>query len=151
MKKLILSALVVGSLLATSCKEAKEAGKELKEGTETVVNKGAEAVKEGAEAVAEGAKDLAEKAEETLTSAIEGVTIPKFEDPKVGEHLQAYSEYAKEYIAKGTEAYKDAAIVKKGEELAAKGAEIVKGLDEESAAKYNSVIKAIKAKMAPAN
>lgn len=161
MKKVILSALVVGSLLATSCKEAKEAGKDLKETTETVAKEGAkvvkdgaeavaDGVKEGAEAVADGAKDLAAKATETVTSAVEGVTIPEFEDPKVGEHLKSYSEYAKDYIAAGADAYKDVAIVKKGAELATQGAEIVKGLDATAKAKYDGVITALKAKMAPA-
>ena len=162
MKKVILSALVVGSLLATSCKKAKEAGQDLKAGTEAVVNKGAEAVKDGANAVVDGAKDganavvdgakdLADKAGAAVQSAIDGVSIPTFADPKVGEHLQAYSEYAKDYIAKGKDAYKDAALVQKGADLLAQGKEIVKGLDAESATKFNSVVKAIQAKMAPAN
>jgi len=158
MKKVILSAFVVASLMATSCKKAKEAGQDLKEGTEAVVKEGADVVKEGAnavadgaEAVADGAKDLADKAGSAIKSAIAGVDIPEFEDPKVGEHLQAYSEYAKDYIAKGKDAYKDAALVQKGADLLAKGKEIVKGLDAESAAKFNKVVTAIQSKMAPAN
>ncbi len=158
MKKVILSAFVVAALLATSCKKAKEAGEELKEGTEAVVDgakEGAEAVvdgaKEGTTAVVEGAKDLAEKAGSAVTSAVEGVEIPEFEDPKVGEHLKAYSEYAKDYIAKGKDAYKDTALVQKGADLLAKGKEIVKGLDAESATKFNSVVTALQSKMAPAN
>ena len=161
MKKVILSALVVGSLLATSCKKAKEAGKDLKDATVEVAKDGANAVKDGANAVAEGAKDganavvdgakdLAAKAGEAVSSAIEGVSIPKFEDPKVGEHLQAYSAYAKDYIAAGKDAYKDAALVKKGADLLAKGKTIVAGLDESSTKKFNSVLTAIQSKMAPA-
>ena len=169
MKKVILSALVVGALLATSCKKAKEGANAVVDGAEAVVDKGAEVVtdganavadgagavvdgvKEGANAVAEGAENLADKAGSAIKSAVAGVDIPEFEDPKVGEHLQAYSEYAKDYIAKGADAYKDAALVQKGADLLAKGKEIVGGLDAESAAKFNSVVKAIQSKMAPAN
>ena len=168
MKKVILSALVVASLLATSCKKAKETGNDLKEGTNAVVEgtkeglkEGAEGLKEGADAMKEGLKEGAEslkegaeamkdKAGAMMKSAVAGVDIPKFEDPKVGEHLQSYSEYAKDYIAKGKDAYKDVALVKKGADLLAKGQEMVKGLDAESAAKFNSVITAIQSKMAPA-
>ncbi|WP_442265330.1 hypothetical protein ACSIGC_13475 [Tenacibaculum sp. ZS6-P6] len=153
MKKVILSVFVVGSLLATSCKQAKEAKEEVKEATETVVEKTGDAantVVEETKEVVEEAKEVVEEAVKTVESAIEGVTIPEFKDPKVGEHLKAYSEYAKEYIAEGKDAYKNVALVKKGADLLAKGKEIVGGLDEEASKKFNSVMTAIQAKMAPA-
>ena len=172
MKKLILSALVVGSLLATSCKKAKEAGSNLtdtvtntadkagnlvKDGANAVVDgakDGANAVvdgaKDGANAVVDGAKGLADKATTAVSSAIAGVAIPEFKDAKVGEHLQAYSSYAKDYIAAGTDAYKNTALVAKGADLVAKGKTILAGLDAESATKFKSVLSAIQSKMAPA-
>ena len=164
MKKVILSALVVGSLLATSCKEAKEGANALKDGAGAVVEGGANVVKDGAgavkdganavvdgakdgaNAVVDGAKDIAGKA----VSAITGVEIPEFKDPAVGAHLQSYSEYAKDYIAAGTDAYKNTELMAKGKDLVAKGTEIVKGLDAESATKFKSVLTAIQSKMAPA-
>ena len=186
MKKVILSALVVGSLLATSCKKAKEAGSALKEGTEAVANGAVDAAKDGANAVANGAADVANGAAGVVkdganavangaeavvdgakdganavvdgakniagkaVSAITGVSIPEFKDPAVGAHLQAYSEYAKDYIAAGTDAYKNTELVKKGADLLAKGKTIVAGLDAESATKFKSVMTAIQSKMAPA-
>lgn len=157
MKKVILSVFVVATLLATGCKKAQEAGKDLKDATVEAADKagdvvadGANKVVDGAESVVDGAKDLADKAGDAITSAIEGVTIPKFEDPKVGEHLQAYTAYAKEYIAAKGDVVKNGALAKKGVELAAKGKEILASLDAESAAKFKSVMNAIQSKMAPA-
>ena len=150
MKKVILSVFVAGTLLATGCKKAQEAGKDMKDATVEAADKAGDVVAEGADKVVDGAKDLADKAGDMLESAIEGVTIPKFEDPKVGEHLQAYTAYAKEYIAAGTDAYKNAGLVKKGADLLAKGKAIVANLDEDSAKKFKSVMSAIQSKMAPA-
>lgn len=143
MKKVILTVLVAGSLLATSCKKATEASKELKETTEA-------AVKEGATVVTEGTKEVVAKTTEAVKSVLEGVTIPEFKDAKVGEHLTAYAGYAKEYIAAGTDAYKNTDLMKKGADLLVKGQEIVKGLDAEATAKFNTVMASIGSKMAPA-
>jgi len=90
MKKLILSALVVGSLLATSCKKAKEAGNAVKDGATSVVKDGANAVKDGATKVADKAGDMAGKAGDAVKSAVglDGIDIPEFKDPKVGEYLR---------------------------------------------------------------
>lgn len=172
MKKLILSALVVGSLLATSCKQAKEAGDAVKDGATTVVDSakdganavvdgakdGANAVvegaKDGANAVADGAKDMAGKATDAVKSAVglDGVTIPEFKDPKVGAYLTEYSAYAKEYIAAGADGYKNADLMKKGTDLATKSQEVIKslGTDTESIKKFSSTLSAIASKMAPA-
>lgn len=157
MKKVILSLMVAGTLLATGCKKAKEAGKDMKDATVEaaekagdVVAEGADKVVDGAEAVVDGAIDLADKTGDAIKSAIDGVSIPKFEDPKVGEHLKAYSEYASEYMKAGKDAYKNAGLVKKGADLLAKGKTIVAGLDEAGAKKFNSVMSAIQSKMAPA-
>lgn len=142
MKKVVLSVLVAGALVATSCKKGEKAADKVTE----AVEKTEETVKEAAKET----KEVVTEAVAAVESAIEGVTIPKFEDPKVGEHLKAYSEYAKKYIDAGTEAYKNAELVKTGEELLAKGKEIVAGLDEESKKKFESVMTAIQSKMAPA-
>lgn len=150
MKKVILTVCVAGALLATSCKKAKEAGSDVVNATEKVAGEATEAVKEGADKVVDGAKEMADKAGDMLESAIEGVAIPKFEDAKVGEHLKAYSEYAKEYIAAGKDAYKNAALMSKGKDLLAKGKEILGSLDAESAKKFQGVMSAIQSKMAPA-
>ena len=143
MKKVILSVLVAGALLATGCKKAQEAGKDMKDATEKVVTENADALKEGAEKALDGAKEMVE-------SALEGVSSPAFEDAKVGEHLKAYSEYAKEYIAAGTDAYKNADLMAKGKDLMTKGKDIVASLDGESAKKFTAVMNAIQSKMAPA-
>lgn len=150
MKKLILSVLVAGSLMATSCKKAKEAGSDLKDATEAVATEAAEATEDAADAVAEGVEDAADAVSDAFDSALEGVTIPTFENEEVTEHLKAYADYAKEYIAAGGDVVKNADLAKKGTELAAKGKELVASLDEESAAKFKSVMSAIQSKMAPA-
>ena len=130
MKKLILSALVVGSLLATSCKDGKEAGSEL---TDTLTEAGS---------TIEGGADAA--------LGLEGITIPDFEDPKAKEYLVEYSAYAKEYIAVGADASENSDLMAKGTALATKSAEVLKGMDAESAQKFSAVLKAIASKMVPA-
>jgi len=159
MKKLILSALVVGSLFATSCKKTKDA---VKDGAEVVkggANAVAGAAKDGANVVAGAAKDganaaagLAKDGVDAVKSVVglDGVSIPEFKDAKVGEHLQAYASYAKEYIAGGADVAKNTELMKKGADLLAKGKEILGGLDAESATKFNTVMTAIQSKMAPA-
>jgi len=150
MKKLILSALVVSSLLATSCKKAKEAGGDLTNAATTVVEEGKNAVAEGATTVADGAKNLADKAASAV--GLEGVEIPEFKDPKVGAYLTEYSAYAKEYIAAGADGYKNTDLMKKGTDLNAKTQEIVKslGTDSEAKQKFSTTLSAITSKMAPA-
>lgn len=143
MKKVILSLFVVGSLMATACKNAKEAEEKAKEATETVVEK----TEEAKETVVE----KAEEAVKTVETALEGVTIPEFEDPKVTEHLKSYADYAKKYIEAGGDVVKNVDLAKTGTELAAKSKEIVANLDEEATKKFNSALNAIMAKMAPEN
>ncbi|CAM1343948.1 hypothetical protein [Tenacibaculum amylolyticum] len=158
MKKVILSVLVAGSLVATSCKqEAKEAEKKVENATEAVVEetkKAADAVAEEAkkavDGVVEEVKEVANDSAGDVKSALEGISIPEFKDPKVGEYLQSYSEYAKEYLAAGKDVVKNAELAKKGVELATKGKEIVGSLDAEAAKKFTGVMSAIQAKMAPA-
>ncbi|CAL2076924.1 conserved hypothetical protein [Tenacibaculum sp. 190524A05c] len=146
MKKVILSVFVAGSLIATSCKQAKEAKEEVKETTEAVVEK----TEEAAKTVVEETKEAVEETTKAIESAIEGITIPEFKDPKVGEYLKEYSEYAKKYIDAGGDVVKNVDLAKTGTELAAKTKDILAGLDEESAKKFNSVLTAIQSKMAPA-
>ncbi|MDX6746434.1 hypothetical protein SHK09_06500 [Polaribacter sp. PL03] len=61
MKKIVLSVLVAGSLLATSCKEVKKGATDLKDATVETADKAADATTEAAGAVANGAKDAAGK------------------------------------------------------------------------------------------
>lgn len=154
MKKVILSVFVVGALLATSCKKAKEEAKEVKETTvETVVKGTEEAADKAAETVdkaVEGAEKAVDKAVEAVESALEGVSIPSFGNEKVEEHLKNYASYAKEYIAAKGDVLKNAKLAKKGVELAAKGKELMGTLDAEGVKKFNSVMSAIQSKMAPA-
>ncbi len=147
MKKIILSVLVAGTLLATGCKKAKEAGNDLKNATEKAAGKALDVTKAAGNAVVD---DAANAVGDAIESAISGISIPKFEDPKVGEHLKAYSEYAKDYIANKGDVLKNASLAKKGIELAKKGKEILGSLDSESAKKFKSVMSAIQSKMAPA-
>lgn len=146
MKKVILSVFVVGALLATSCKKAKEDAKDVKDAVEEVANDAAEATEDAATKTVEAV----EEAVETVKSAIEGITIPEFEDPKVGEFLQTYSQHAKDYIEAKGDVVKNAELAKKSVELATQAKDIVANLDEEAAKKFNSTLAAIQAKMAPA-
>ena len=157
MKKVILTMCVAGTLLATSCKKAKEDAKDVKDATVEVVDKAAEATKEGAESVkdavmdaADAVTDTVEGAKSAVQSAIEGVSIPEFKDPKVGEYLQSYSQYAKSYIDAKGDVLKNTELATKAAELATKGKDIVASLDAEGVKKYNGVMNAIMSKMAPA-
>lgn len=150
MKKVILSALVVGSLLATSCKKAKEDATNATEQVTEAAEQAADKVTEAAEEVAEGAEEAVNNATEAVQSALEGVTIPSFDNEKVEQHLKDYAAYAKEYIDAKGDVIKNTELAKKGVELANQGAELVKTLDEEAAKKFNSVMNAIQSKMAPA-
>lgn len=150
MKKVILSALVAGSLIATSCKKAKEEADKAVETTTEAVDKAADATKEAATKAVETTTEAVDKAKEAVQSALEGVTIPNFDNEKVEQHLKDYATYAKDYIAAKGDVVKNTELAKKGVELATKGAELVKTLDAEGVKKFNSVISAIQAKMAPA-
>lgn len=146
MKKVILTMCVAGTLLATSCKKAKE---EVKDAKETAV----EVVEKAADKTTEAVKDaeaVVEKATEAVKSALEGVSIPSFGNEKVEEHLKNYASYANDYIAAKGDVLKNASLAKKGVELTAKGKELVATLDAEGVKKYNSVMNAIMSKMAPA-
>lgn len=129
MKKVILSALIVSSVLAISCKQAKE---------ET---------KNAVEAAVEKTEEVAGEVAKSVESALDGVSIPSFDNKEVEDHLKNYATYAKECIAAKGDALKSASIAKKGAELASKGAELIKNLDAESKEKFNSVMSAIQAKM----
>ncbi|AUC16130.1 hypothetical protein BTO06_13605 [Tenacibaculum sp. SZ-18] len=146
MKKVILSVFVAGSLLATSCKNAKETEEKVNETTEAVVEKTEEVVEKVEKAVEKTEEVVSEAAKKT-ESAIEGITIPEFKDPKAGEYLASYAEYAKKKKEAGTDALKTAELAKTGADLAAKAKEVVAGLDEESTKKFNSVLAEIKAKL----
>lgn len=134
---------VAGALLATSCKnEAKDAKETTIEAVETATEEATEAVEE--------VEAATEEATEAVETAFEGITIPEFKDPKVGEYLKSYSEYAQNYIDAKGDVLKNTELAKKGVELAAKGKEIVATLDAEGTKKFNSVMSAIQSKMAPA-
>ncbi|CAA0256574.1 Probable lipoprotein precursor [Tenacibaculum maritimum] len=161
MKKIVLSVLVAGSMLATSCKEAKKEAKEVTKETKDVADKAAEVAKEAAtkavtEAketvgeVAEGAKEAVEGVAKEATSVLEGVKIPEFSNPEVTKNLTEYATYAKEYIAANGNLGKISAMAAKGKELLAKGKELASKLDATELAKYKSALAAIQAKMAPA-
>ena len=172
MKKVILSVMVAGTLLATGCKKAAEAGKDMKDATVEAANTAADATKDAATTVVDGAKDaantavdatkdaattvvdgaknMADKATSVVESAIGGVSIPEFKNPEVTKHLQSYATYAKDYIAAKGDVLKSAKLAKQGVSLATKGKELLGSLDAESATKFKSVMNAIQSKMAPA-
>lgn len=151
MKKIVLSMMVAGSLLATSCKgEKKEATDALKEVT-TETEKLVEGTEKEAVKLVEGFKKEGEELVNKVDSALEGVSIPKFENAEVTKHLESYATYAKEYIAAKGDVLKNAKLAKEGVELAKKGKELLATLNEESAKKFKSVMSAIQSKMAPAN
>ena len=139
MKKIVLSVMVVGTLLATSCKGEK---KDVKDAAKEVVTK---VEKETEKVVEETKKEVSEMIE----SALEGVKIPSFSNEAVTENLKAYASYAKEYIAANGNLGKISAMASKGAGLLAKGKELASKLDEKEMAKYKSVLSAIQAKMAP--
>ncbi|SNR17258.1 hypothetical protein [Tenacibaculum jejuense] len=145
MKKVILSIFLVGALTATSCKKAKEASEEVKQTTETTVKKTEEAATKATEETKAAAEETAKKVE----SALEGVTIPEFKDPKVAEYLKTYTEYAKEYIDANGDVSKISKLAAKGQELATKAQTFTSSLDAEDAKKLSSTIQSIMSKMAP--
>ena len=69
MKKIVLSVLVAGSLLATSCKEAKKGASDLKDATVETAGKAADATTEAAGTVANEAKEAAGAVVEGATDA----------------------------------------------------------------------------------
>ncbi|KGL61877.1 hypothetical protein [Polaribacter sp. Hel1_85] len=153
MKKIVLSVLIAGSLLATSCKEVKKGATDLKDATVETAGKAADATTDAAGAVADGAKDAAgavvDKASEMVSSALEGVSIPAFANEAVTKNLTDYAAYAKDYIAANGNLGKISALAPKGAALLAKGKELASKLDAKDLAKYKSVLSAIQAKMAP--
>lgn len=147
MKKVILTMCVAGALLATSCKNAKEETKDATvEAVETATDKAEEATTKAVETTEAAAKE----ATEAVKSTLEGVTIPEFKDPKVGEYLKSYSEYAKAYIDAKGDVLKNTELATKATELATKAGEITGSLDAEAAVKFSEVMTAIQSKMAPA-
>ena len=147
MRKIVLSMLVVGALVATSCKgEKKEVVTEVKTEVETKVD----SLKTEAEATIDSLKTEAKEVKEEVEATLEGVTIPDFSNAAVTENLKSYAAYAKEYIDANGDLGKISAIAAKGSELLAKGKELVAGLGADEQAKYSKVLSAIQSKMAPA-
>jgi hypothetical protein len=76
MKKVILSVMVAGTLLATGCKKAAEAGKDMKDATVEAANTAADATKDAATTVVDGAKDAANTAvdatKDAATTVVDG-------------------------------------------------------------------------------
>jgi hypothetical protein len=143
MKRILLLVLVVCALV-TSCKsEKKEAKDTLKEVT-TEVEKEVKVVETKD-------KEITEEVSKMVASALEGITIPEFENEEVTKHLQMYSSYAKDYIAAKGDVLKNAKLAKQGIALAVKGKELLSSLDAESAKKFKSVMNSIQSKIAPAN
>ena len=133
--------------LNVSCKGEKKEAEKAKDGVKTEVVTEIEEVK----------TDVVTKVEETkkevsdmVASALEGVSIPSFDNPKVTEHLQSYATYAKDYIAAKGDVLKNTELAKRGVELAGEGKKIATTLDAKGVKKFNSVMVAIQAKMAPA-
>ena len=175
MKKIVLSVLVAGSLLATSCKEVKKGASDLKDVTVETAGSAVDATTDAAGVVADGAKDaagtvvdgakdaagavvegtkdaanaVADKASEMVSSALEGVSIPSFTNEAVTKNLTDYAAYAKDYIAAKGNLGKISALAPKGAALLAKGKELASKLDVKEMAKYKSVLSAIQSKMAP--
>lgn len=154
MKKIVLSVLVVGSLLATSCKEVKKGATDLKDATVETTNSAAAATTEAAGAVVDGAKAttdaVVDKAASAVTSALAGIEIPSFANEAVTKNLTEYAAYAKDYLAANGNVAKITALAAKGQELAKKGAELIPSLSKEDQAKYSKTLTAIMSKMAPA-
>lgn len=146
MRKIVLSMMVVGALLTTSCKGEK---KEDEKKVTTEVKKEVEEVKKEVEVAVDSLKKDAKEIKEGVESALEGVTIPKFEDEKVTEHLKAYAVHAKEYIEAKGDVVKNSELAKKSVEFAKKSKQMLSTLDEEAAAKFKSAMTAIQSKMAP--
>jgi sortase (surface protein transpeptidase) len=141
MKKIVLSVLVAGSLLATSCKEVKKESTDLKGATVEAASTAADATKDAADTAVEGTKDAADAvvdavktASDEVKSVFDGISIPKFEDPKVTEFLQGYATHAKDYIEAKGDVLKNAKLAKKTVELAKEAKGIVSNLDEKAAA-----------------
>jgi hypothetical protein len=165
MKKIVLSVLVAGSLLATSCKEVKKGAADLTDATLETVDKAADTTTDAAGAVVDGAKDasdalvdgakdaanaVVDKATSMVSSALEGVSIPAFSNEAVTENLKEYATYAKDCIAADGKLGKLAALAPKGASLLAKGKELASSLKPEEMAKYKSILSAIQSKMASA-
>jgi len=175
MKKIVLSVLVAGSLLATSCKEVKKGATDLKDVTVETADSALDATTDAAGAVVEGAKDatgavvegakdaastvvneakgatnaVVDKASKMVSSALEGVSIPSFANEAVTKNLTEYAAYAKDYIAANGNLAKIAALKPKGAAILTKGKELASKLDVKELAQYKSVLSAIQSKIAP--
>jgi hypothetical protein len=175
MKKIILSVLVAGSLLSSSCKEVKKGATDLKDATVETAGSAVDATTDAASKVADGAKDatktvvdgakdatnavvdgakdatnaVVDKATNMVSSALDGVSIPSFSNEAVTENLTEYAAYAKDYIATNGNLTKISAIAPKGAALLAKGKKLSASLNTEELTKYKSVLATIKSKMYP--
>lgn len=150
MKKVILSAFVVGSLVATSCKKAKEVSKDAVNKTEKVAK---ETVKKVEKVIDTNVGEVS-AASKKLNAAIEvakgmGVNIPSFEKPELTQNLADYAVYAKDYIAAKGNVAAITKLAPKGAELLKKGQELLKGADDATVKKFKTVLTALQAKMAP--
>lgn len=156
MKKVVLSVLVASSLMATSCKKAKEAGKETVNATEKVAT---EAVKKTEEVVDAHTADMADASEVETVKKVEaavaaakslGIDIPTFDKAELTQNLGDYALYAKDYIAAKGNVAQISKLAPKGAELLKKGQELLKGADAATVTKFNTALTALQSKMAPA-
>mgnify|MGYP000076600563 CR=1 FL=1 len=140
MKKIVLSILVIGAVVFTSCKSEK---KEVKEVEKEVVKT--------EKVVKEEVKVVETEVKKGLTSALEGITIPNFSNEAVSKNLLEYAQYAKNYVdAKGNLA-KITGMAAKGASLLKEGKVLASKLDASELTKYKSVLSQIQSKMAPSN
>ncbi len=142
MRKIVLSMMVVGALLSTSCKKAKEAANKTVDATKNATTKVVDGAKDATKTVVDGAKDA-------VASVLGGVKIPEFSNPEVTKNLTEYAAYAKDYIAANGNLAKIGALASKGKDLLAKGKELASKLDAKEMKQYKSVLSAIQSKMAP--
>lgn len=144
MKKIVLSILVVGAVVFTSCKSEKKEVKEI----ETEVKK---EVVNAEKSVKDSVKEVETEVKKGLTSALEGITIPNFSNEAVTQNLLGYAQYAKNYVdAKGNIA-KITGMASKGASLLKEGKALASKLNAKELTKYKSVLSQIQAKMAPSN
>ncbi len=146
MKKVILSVLVVGSLLATSCKKLKEGAKSVKETTETVADKATEVATDAIAETKGAVEATTEKTTDAVKNLVGNIAIPSFGNEEVDSYVKKYAEYAQEYIAaKGNVLKGD--LAKKGQELATKAQGITSKLNADDAKKLNDFLSGLQAKM----
>ncbi|MDB2385255.1 hypothetical protein N9V96_02155 [Polaribacter sp.] len=129
MKKIVLTALVAGSILLSSCKDSTK-----------------QKVKDKMDEVGNSIEKGYEETKTNVSTAFNDINIPEFEDEKAEAYLNDYANHIKKSMDAGVENFKNSEFVEETNNFANRSKEVMMNLDEDAQKKFNETKAKIDAK-----